>query len=155
MDAVQGRCHAYLIDRLRPTLDHLPLASGDVPQIPGIVETPYLRPAQHEGFVRGIRQDRPVAEPGEGLAAVDAYRHAYSHVERHGFAARPARVIGAHFVAVANDGNGIDLMFLKTNPFEYKQFNNEFVPWLSIIDIMMFNSKDQIIENIRNDYILI
>jgi len=51
--------------------------------------------------------------------------------------------------------HGIDLMFLKTKPFEYKQFNNEFVPWLSIIDIMMFNSKDQIIENIRNDYILI
>ncbi len=39
---------------------------------------------------------------------------------------------------------GINLHFLKANDFEYKQFNNEFVPWLSIIDIMMFNSKDAI-----------
>jgi rhodanese-related sulfurtransferase len=39
---------------------------------------------------------------------------------------------------------GIDLNFLKANDFEYKQFNNEFVPWLSIIDVMMFNSKETI-----------
>lgn len=39
---------------------------------------------------------------------------------------------------------GIDLHFLKANEFGYKQFNNEFVPWLSIIDVMMFNSKDEI-----------
>lgn len=51
--------------------------------------------------------------------------------------------------------HGIDLKFLKTKPFEYKQFNNEFVPWLSIIDVMMFNSKNQISENIRDNYVLI
>ena len=28
----------------------------------------------------------------------------------------------------------------------YKQLNNEFVPSLSIIDVMMFNSKEQISE---------
>jgi hypothetical protein len=39
---------------------------------------------------------------------------------------------------------GINLHFLKANDFKYKQFNNEFVPWLSIIDVMMFNSPEEI-----------
>jgi len=39
---------------------------------------------------------------------------------------------------------GIRLNFLKTGDIEYRQFNNEFVPNLSIIDIMMFNSKEEI-----------
>lgn len=40
--------------------------------------------------------------------------------------------------------NGIKLSFLKMdNDIVYKQFNNEFVPNLSIIDIMMFNSKNE------------
>jgi len=39
---------------------------------------------------------------------------------------------------------GIILNFIKTNFVEYKQFNNEFVCGLSIIDIMMFNSKEEI-----------
>ena len=38
---------------------------------------------------------------------------------------------------------GIELRFIKTNPIEYKQFDNEFVPWLSIIDVMMFNSQEE------------
>lgn len=50
---------------------------------------------------------------------------------------------------------GIELKFLKTRPLEYKQFNHEFVPWLSIIDIMMFNSKEKISESILNNYDLI
>lgn len=49
---------------------------------------------------------------------------------------------------------GITLNFIKTEIAEYKQFNNEFVPYLSIIDIMMFNSKDQI-KNMLNKYELI
>ena len=38
----------------------------------------------------------------------------------------------------------IKLKFLKTNPIEYKQYDNEFVPWLSIVDVMMFNSPDRV-----------
>ena len=34
---------------------------------------------------------------------------------------------------------GIDLFFIKMIPFEYKQFNNKFVPNLSVIDVLMFN----------------
>lgn len=37
--------------------------------------------------------------------------------------------------------NGIQLNFIKMNEMQYRQFNNEFVPNLSIIDVMMFNSK--------------
>lgn len=38
--------------------------------------------------------------------------------------------------------NGLNLSFLKTNPMEYKQFGNEFIPYLSILDVMMFNSRE-------------
>jgi WbqC-like protein family len=34
--------------------------------------------------------------------------------------------------------------FIKSLPVEYKQFKNEFVPWLSMIDVLMFNSKEEI-----------
>lgn len=37
--------------------------------------------------------------------------------------------------------NGIELKFIKTSDIKYQQFNNQFVPWLSIIDVMMFNDK--------------
>lgn len=44
----------------------------------------------------------------------------------------------------------IGLHFLSTNPIEYKQFKNEFVPWLSILDVMMFNSVGEIGEMLVN-----
>ena len=40
--------------------------------------------------------------------------------------------------------NRIELKFLQSRPFEYSQFGAAFVPWLSIIDVMMFNSTDAI-----------
>jgi hypothetical protein len=40
--------------------------------------------------------------------------------------------------------NGIKLQFQKSNSINYLQYKNEFVPWLSIIDVMMFNSLDEI-----------
>lgn len=39
---------------------------------------------------------------------------------------------------------GLTLYFLQTNKIEYKQFNNAFVPNLSIIDVLMFNSPEQV-----------
>lgn len=39
---------------------------------------------------------------------------------------------------------GINLSFLKSLPIEYNQFNNTFSPWLSIIDVMMFNDTNTI-----------
>ena len=42
--------------------------------------------------------------------------------------------------------NNIHLDFLQPKIITYKQFNNEFVPWLSIIDVIMFNSPAEISE---------
>jgi len=39
-------------------------------------------------------------------------------------------------------GRGIDLKFIRTKSFSYDQFEGAFVPWLSIVDGMMFNSAD-------------
>ncbi len=50
---------------------------------------------------------------------------------------------------------GIELNFIKSKPFVYTQFGNEFVPWLSIIDVMMFNPLDAIRECISTNYELI
>ena len=48
----------------------------------------------------------------------------------------------------------INLNFLKTNDFQYKQFDNDFVPLLSIIDVMMFNSKEEINKYLKTFYTL-
>ena len=45
--------------------------------------------------------------------------------------------------------NNIQLQFIKTQNIEYKQLKNEFIPWLSIIDIMMFNSIQEIKEFLK------
>jgi hypothetical protein len=50
--------------------------------------------------------------------------------------------------------NELELKFIKPKNIEYKQFQDQFVPNLSIIDVMMFNSKDEI-KNLLNMYELI
>lgn len=50
--------------------------------------------------------------------------------------------------------NGIRLNFIKSKPIVYPQFKNEFVPWLSIIDIMMFNDVPTI-TGFLNEYELV
>ncbi|MDP2762122.1 MAG: WbqC family protein [Sideroxyarcus sp.] len=50
---------------------------------------------------------------------------------------------------------GIDLKFIQSKPFEYVQFGDAFVPWLSIIDVIMFNSVGEISENLASGYELI
>lgn len=49
---------------------------------------------------------------------------------------------------------GIQLEFIKSKPVTYAQLNGNFIPWLSIIDVMMFNSPE-IIQNMMNQYELI
>lgn len=48
--------------------------------------------------------------------------------------------------------HGVELKFIRSKPFEYPQFGNEFVPWLSIIDVMMFNPPDTIRTYITTNY---
>jgi hypothetical protein len=50
--------------------------------------------------------------------------------------------------------NGIDLFFIRPDNIQYTQFNSNFVPWLSIIDVMMFNPRETI-NNYLSSYSLI
>jgi WbqC-like protein family len=50
---------------------------------------------------------------------------------------------------------GIELKFLNPLPFEYPQFGNSFVPWLSIVDTLMFNSVATVKNHILLNYNLI
>jgi hypothetical protein len=49
---------------------------------------------------------------------------------------------------------GIELAFIRSLPFEYAQLGEAFVPWLSIVDVMMFNPPDAVCDCI-NRYELI
>lgn len=49
---------------------------------------------------------------------------------------------------------GIELKFIKSKPFEYPQFSGDFVPWLSIIDVLMFNPL-QDVQNVLGEYELL
>lgn len=49
----------------------------------------------------------------------------------------------------------IELKFIRSKPFVYRQFGNDFVPWLSIVDVLMFNSLDTIGEVVHSNYELI
>ena len=49
---------------------------------------------------------------------------------------------------------GIDLFFLRPKIHEYTQFNEAFIPNLSIIDVLMFNSKEQV-QDMLNNYDLV
>ena len=40
--------------------------------------------------------------------------------------------------------NNIELFFLETQKYEYKQFKNKFISNLSILDVIMFNSHSEI-----------
>jgi hypothetical protein len=64
--------------------------------------------------------------------------------------------IGGTALYTKNDfkQQGIKLCFLKTGDIQYRQFNNDFVPHLSIIDVMMFNSIDEI-KLMLNNYKLV
>lgn len=46
--------------------------------------------------------------------------------------------------------NNIKLNFIKTNLQPYKQFEQEFIPYLSIIDVMMFNDINTINQYLQN-----
>lgn len=50
--------------------------------------------------------------------------------------------------------NGLDLYFIKSSDIVYKQFDHDFVPWLSIIDVIMFNTRDEIKRHLIDSYTL-
>jgi hypothetical protein len=50
---------------------------------------------------------------------------------------------------------GVELKFIKPKLFTYPQFGNEFVPWLSIIDVLMLNSAEETSAGLSGCYDLI
>jgi len=56
---------------------------------------------------------------------------------------------------LAFQSHGLVLKFIKTGSFEYPQFANTFVPNLSIVDILMFNSMGKIQKEIIPNYELL
>ncbi len=50
--------------------------------------------------------------------------------------------------------NGIELAFLKPRDIPYVQFKGPFVPWLSIIDVLMFNPSE-IVQHFLGHYDLV
>ena len=51
--------------------------------------------------------------------------------------------------------HGVELQFIKPRPFEYVQLGHPFVPWLSMIDVLMFNPLDEVINRVNNGFDLI
>ncbi len=49
---------------------------------------------------------------------------------------------------------GIDLNFIKSKRVEYPQFRNDFIPWLSILDMLMFNDVATV-KTMLNEYELV
>lgn len=105
-----------------------------------------VRICQHLGIVTEIRRSSDIA--------VD---HSLTSEDR---VLAMCRAVGASVYVNAIGGvelysrdefrrQGISLKFIRSRPFEYAQFGDDFVPWLSIIDVMMFNSLDAIRECIE------
>lgn len=62
--------------------------------------------------------------------------------------------MGLYSKSAFNEKN-IELKFISSKPFEYPQFGDAFVPWLSIIDVMMFNSPERVRAVARDGYELV
>jgi WbqC-like protein family len=56
------------------------------------------------------------------------------------------------YSAATFNARGFDLQFICPQPIEYKQFDHPFVSWLSIIDVMMFNSSDVVGQRHMRNY---
>lgn len=50
---------------------------------------------------------------------------------------------------------GVELRFIRSRPFEYTQFGAPFVPWLSIVDVLMFNPLNSVCDHVATHYDLL
>jgi len=53
------------------------------------------------------------------------------------------------------EDKGIELSFLEPQESEYQQFGDDFVPWLSIIDVLMFNAPEKVKGDMLESYKLV
>ncbi len=51
--------------------------------------------------------------------------------------------------------DGIALQFIRSSPWDYPQFGQAFAPWLSILDVLMFNPLDRVRAQIRTGFELL
>ena len=51
--------------------------------------------------------------------------------------------------------NGVSLNVLETTQIQYKQFNSEFIPWLSMVDLLMFNPLENVKKWTSSNYHLV
>ena len=51
--------------------------------------------------------------------------------------------------------DGLKVAFIKSIPVQYDQRCKTFVPWLSILDVLMFNGVEKVVESILSQYDLI
>ncbi len=49
---------------------------------------------------------------------------------------------------------GVEINFIKSNPITYNQLGKEFIPWLSILDVLMFNDRAKV-KTYLNNYCLV
>jgi hypothetical protein len=50
--------------------------------------------------------------------------------------------------------NGIELGFLRSSPVEYAQGGAEFIPWLSMIDVLMFNPPETVRDWVSTKFVV-
>ena len=50
---------------------------------------------------------------------------------------------------------GVELNFLRARAQEYRQFENRFIPWLSIVDVLMFNELEAVKALVNTEYDLV
>ncbi|QDV45123.1 WbqC-like protein family protein [Stieleria neptunia] len=53
------------------------------------------------------------------------------------------------------NSQGLDLRFIQSENRSYQQFNHPFVAWLSILDVLMFNTTETVREWVENGYTLV
>lgn len=100
------------------------------------IETP-IRVSSSFGLDRGLKgAERVLALCA--AAGADAYVNPIGGVDLYSKSAFAAR--------------GVDLSFLRARRIEYAQFGAPFVPFLSIVDVMMFNSLDTISTMLRTGW---
>ena len=46
--------------------------------------------------------------------------------------------------------HNLNLNFVKSPQLEYKQYENDFIPWLSIVDVIMFNKRTNVTDYLNN-----
>jgi hypothetical protein len=95
----------------------------------------------------GLKKDYVLTSTGYNNNELRAYERVIDICKKEG-ASRYINPIGGQelYSREVFTNVGLQLNFIKSKSVTYPQFNCAFVPWLSIIDLLMFLSKEQILE---------